>query len=360
MRIAYLCFEDFSGETGVAKKICLQAQHWKRAGHDVALIAPKMRGERIEAADGLEIREFDFPLGTKKYLDPNGMGIREIRKFQPDIIYNRYFILPPWHLSLAKQFSLVFEVNSEESEFALYHSRPKRLLHATWRKKFLKSAAGAVFISKELSQKRDYDLLKNRVVIANGIDRPQVENHDDYERTPGPARLFFLGNGNFPWHGVDKICQLARHLPDAKFDIVGDPTINDCPPNVIRHGPLPKNSYLELLHQADIAIGPLSLHTKALTEASPLKIREYLSCGIPTIVAYNDTDISASTPLTLHIPNTADNVSTSLAAITSFIESAKGKRIAWETVSDLDAERKESQRLEFFGSCLTNNVRCAA
>lgn len=359
MRIAYLCFEDFSCETGVAKKICLQATHWQRSGHQVALIAPRMKSTPMPAASELEIREFDFPLGSRKYLEPTGMGIREIREFQPEVVYNRYFILPPWHLRLAHEFNLVFEVNSEESEFALYHSRLKRLLHSTWRSRFLRAAAGAVFISKELSLKQEYRLFQKRVVIANGVASPNagVEHHG---RSAGPTRFFFMGNGEFPWHGVDKICELARQLPEARFDIVGDPTVDDCPENVFLHGTKSQNDYVDLLQAADVAIGPLSLHTKSLTEASPLKVREYLAHGIPTIIAYRDTDIPKSTPLTLHIPNRADNIQESIAEIRSFAASARGKRIPWGDVAALDAEKKESERLVFFEDCLRRHSKIAA
>ncbi len=358
MRIAYLCFEDFSVETGVAKKICLQAGKWQAAGHEVALFAPRLTAARITAAEELQIVEFDFALGAAKYFDPGGMGIREVSRFAPDIVYNRYFILPPWHLRLATEFNLVFEVNSEESEFTLYHSRVKLAFHKLWKTQYQRSAAGAIFISRELSEKPDFRRFRQRAVIANGIECPQT-SPTQFCRKPGPPRLFFIGDGQLPWHGVDKIGYIARHLPDVHIDVVGVRAPDENLPNIRYHGRLARHSYEPLIRDADVAIGPLSLHTKSLSEASPLKVREYLASGVPTVIAYRDTDIPPNTAMTLHIPNTPDNVSTNIARIASFIHSARGRRIEWNSVTSLDATTKEQQRLDFFTECVVRNRRAA-
>ncbi|MCA9049935.1 MAG: glycosyltransferase [Planctomycetaceae bacterium] len=338
-------------ETGVAKKICSQALYWQRAGHRVALVAPALSSRPIEAARNLEIIEFEHPLGSLKYLNRQGLGIREIRRYRPDIIYNRYFILPPWHLALMSRFRLVFEINSEESEFALYHSRVKRLYHGLTRSWYLQGAAGAVFISHELSEKSAFSEIGRRVVIANGVLKPGRDEAEGFHREPGPRRLFFVGNGCFPWHGIDKLMVIARHLPDVQVDVVGDPYLDDGPPNVRFHGPLPANEYLPMLRRADVAVGPLSLHTKSLAEASPLKVREYLANGIPSVIAYRDTDIAPGTELTLHIPNSPDNVPSSLDRIAAFIDAAAGRRVRWSAVRTIDAETKEENRLAFFDQC---------
>ena len=358
MRIAYLCFEDFSVETGVAKKICLQAGKWAEAGHEVALVAPRLAGNRIQAAEHLQVIEFDYPLGAAKYFDRQGMGIREVCRFAPDIVYNRYYILPPWHFRLARDFHLVFEVNSEESEFSLYHSRVKLALHRLWKMRYQKAAAGAVFISHELSQKSDFHSFRQRAVIANGIEGPHV-CHEQFCRPGGPPRVFFIGDGQLPWHGIDKIEYMAREMPGVTFDVVGVSGQKQHHPNIKFHGRLTGNDYQSLLRNADVAIGPLSLHAKSLTEASPLKVREYLANGIPTVIAYQDTDIPVSTNLTLHIPNTPDNVATNISELSSFIHSACGRRIAWSNVDSLDAVTKEDQRLDFFSGCLHDNRRVA-
>ena len=60
---------------------------------------------------------------------------------------------------------------------------------------------------------------------------------------------------------------------------------------------------------ADVAIGTLSLHTKQMEEACPLKVREYLAWGLPVIIGYKDTEFPApDTAFLLQLPNNPTNV----------------------------------------------------
>jgi hypothetical protein len=105
---------------------------------------------------------------------------------------------------------------------------------------------------------------------------------------------------------------------------------------------------------ADIGIGTLGLHLKAMQEACALKVREYLAYGIPTIIGYRDTDFLTSAPFLLQIPNTPDSIQKSLMEIKSFVEQWKGKRLDRNKISHLDARNKEKQRLGFFEQILNN------
>lgn len=43
------------------------------------------------------------------------------------------------------------------------------------------------------------------------------------------------------------------------------------------------------MRNCQVCIGTLALHRKNMTEASPLKTREYLAHGFPVIIGYKDT-----------------------------------------------------------------------
>jgi hypothetical protein len=104
-----------------------------------------------------------------------------------------------------------------------------------------------------------------------------------------------------------------------------------------------------ILAQADAAVGTLALHRAGLNEASPLKVRDYASRGIPCILPFRDTDLdSLDSDLILRIPNNEDNVRTQAAEIHDFLLRMQGKRIPRELICDrIDSRIKEQQRLEF-------------
>jgi len=87
-----------------------------------------------------------------------------------------------------------------------------------------------------------------------------------------------------------------------------------------------------------------------MTEASTLKLREYLAVGLPSIIGYTDTDFPNGAPFLLQLPNRPDNVSSSLSAIDEFISSQAGRRVARASIAHLDSLNKERRRLRFLSS----------
>jgi hypothetical protein len=113
------------------------------------------------------------------------------------------------------------------------------------------------------------------------------------------------------------------------------------------HGLLDRAAYLPLLECADVALGALALHRLELSEASPLKVAEYLASGLPAITSYTDTRFPAGAPFLLQIPNTEDNVESSLTRIADFVTSWMGRRVDRAAVGGMDARVIERRRLDF-------------
>jgi glycosyltransferase involved in cell wall biosynthesis len=104
------------------------------------------------------------------------------------------------------------------------------------------------------------------------------------------------------WHGMDRIVRSLKSKTTTglfiQLDIVGLEEIDDFQSLRIlsnvevnflgeMHGDELKN----LCQNYHIAIGSLGLHRIGLKEASPLKVREYWSHGLPVILSYLDTAI---------------------------------------------------------------------
>ena len=92
------------------------------------------------------------------------------------------------------------------------------------------------------------------------------------------------------------------------------------------------------------------MHRVGLTEASPLKSREYLAYGLPMILAYKDTDLDQlNVDYLLRIPNSEDNIIRHGKLIRDFAYRMRGKRVKREEIAPyIDTRIKEKKRLNFF------------
>lgn len=267
-----------------------------------------------------------------------------------DVIYSRFDLFLPSLAVRTRSTPLVLEVNSNlHQELARVRSASAIYRRATFG--LTKSvAAGITFVSNELCASRDFaDYRGARTVIANGIDLASVAPAARPEAVLGRPRAAFIGSPNQPWHGVDKIVWLARQRPSWTFDIIGEEAPStSVPDNVTFHGVLRRDAYTSLLQAADVAFGTLALHRKGMHEASPLKVREYLALGVPTIIGYQDTDIDADTAWLLSLPNQESNVKDNVERIDRFVAEWRGRRVPRDELAMIDIRTKEERRLAFF------------
>ena len=271
--------------------------------------------------------------------------MRDVRRWSPDVVYLRHGLVHPGLITLAGRIPCVVEVNGNDlAEFRSTSSRRYLLARAT-RGLLLRRAAGLVFVTHELAAMPTFAVYgRPAIVIANGIDLSGVEP------APAPAneapRLVFVGHPHTPWHGVDHLESIAAGHPDWRIDIIGPgpDEVSAATPNVTAHGPLAPAEYRQLLVHADVAIGSLALYRAGISEASTLKVREYLAAGLPVIVGYRDTDFPEGAPFILSIPNEPSGIRSSAKAIEGFVNAWRGRRVPRPEVSHLDVTAKESAR----------------
>jgi len=102
-----------------------------------------------------------------------------------------------------------------------------------------------------------------------------------------------------------------------------------------------------MLRQATAALGTFGLYRKGMDEACPLKVREYLACGLPVIGAYRDTDIPDEADYYLRLPNAAISLAPFAEKITAFLNRWTGQRVPRSAIAHLDLGAKEPIRLAF-------------
>jgi glycosyltransferase involved in cell wall biosynthesis len=239
----------------------------------------------------------------------------------------------------------VLEVNSDDlAEYRLYLPRYQYLHHRATRERTLRHAAGFVAMTHELAGPVE-KYGRPVAVIANGIEL------DDFASLPasadGPPRLVFMGAPLSSWHGVDNLVALARARPGVQVELVGTDPDPAFPPNVNAHGFLPRRSYEAVHARCDAGVGTLGLYRKEMSEACPLKVREYLAMGLPAVIGYRDTDFPRPVPFILEIPNREGNAAECADAIVAFCEKWRGRRVERSHIRHLDVSLKERERLSF-------------
>jgi hypothetical protein len=337
---------------GVGKKIQSQIKIWREKRHEVALFSltpvelniPGIRQFRFHNNLNLLQREIQRSVALKKML-------ASIQEYKPHLIYLRYGLYSyPLH-HVFKIAPVVVEINS--NDIIEYRSRGHFFywLNRLTRNLTLAPACGYIFPTYELADAFRVPPEKYVSIISNGMDVKEAQAFPPTNHKHPTITL--VGSPGMDWHGVDKLIQLAKIYSDLQINIVGylpkdvDETF---PMNVHFHGFLGKDELLKVLAQTDVACGTLALHRKSMQEASPLKVREALTYGLPIILGYKDTDLeNVKSKMILRIPNTEDNIINHAESIYKFAYEMIGKRVRIEEIAPyLDQLKKEEIRLNFF------------
>lgn len=364
MRIAYIALGlELEERRGVLNKLVGQIRQWRAAGCEPRLFvqahrAPASDDSAVDLFNGdLEvftsgrIRGRASVLGLRERFGVVESLARRVVEWGAELCYIRFNTSYPALARLAQRVPSILEINTDDlREYRLVLSRPRYLYHRVARAGLFRRARGFIFVTRELETAASFARWrKPSTVIANGID---LSSYPAHPAVPKPRpRLVFIGSPGHPWHGLDKVLALARACPDWDFDIVGPSRAQGAEPvsaNVRFHGYLRREDYDAILARADIGLGTLALHGNGMNEACPLKVREYLAYGLPTIIGYRDTDFPDGSEYLLELPNTPDNVACNVDTIRDFVRRMVGVRVPRTAIAHLDVARKEQMRLAFF------------
>lgn len=350
MRIAYVCYGDARQRNGVVAKIASQVAAWRAAGCDatIYLLTSAGDGRMLEG----EVFAFD---GAFERVRSTRQLFGAVADQRFDLVYLRYdlFLPPPWRL--ARWAPTVVEVNSNAHAELAARNRLAAFYEQAQRPPLFRRAAGIVYVSNELAGLVPPPPETPTRVIPNGVDLASVPVLPP--STDSGVRVVYMGD-DVHWRGTDKITELARAFPDWQFDLVG---VSRAPAagNVTAHGFLPPDAYEPILAQADFALGTLALHRIGLDEASPLKVVRYLAYGLPTVIAYDDSNlVGVDDWYILRLPNSETNVRDNTGRIAAFARAVKGRRIARTEIADrISTAGKEAERLAFFEAVVSDSRR---
>lgn len=352
MKVGYFTHLDLRQENGVTKKVKTQVMTWHSLGADVTWcnLGPPINREQVLIDSKINFKNVNSRHIIMRLADVS-ISLMGLLRAKPDVIYVRFEKFYPQFFLLNKIIPLVYEINTDDiTESDKFSSTVSKIYHRLSRRLLKHSASGFVFMTKELMDKLGYREIPSSV-ISNPIDVTRGSKSFIAKADSSRYSAVFIGSGDYAWHGVDKLVELARLLPDLDIHVIGDfPSLqrDRKPENLIPHGFLSYDKYTKLLDSADVGLGTFALHRKGMQEACPLKVREYLQFGLPVILPYLDTDFTEDLDYVLRLPNEEQVVSTSYNLIMNFIRKWKGRRVESESLSNYSVFDKEIKRLEFF------------
>jgi len=188
-----------------------------------------------------------------------------------------------------------------------YYGTALTWLEKTFGKKKLRHVKGIVAVTEEIAkyELKRINVEKPTLVIPNGIHSDLIKPIPD-RRNKNPKAIFISSNFD-TWQGLDLILHSYIQNPDSQLELhlVGHveekfyyliQQINKQHILIHLHGTLLKYQLEEILSLTDIGLGSFALFRKGLTEACTLKIREYLSGGIPVFAGHKDSGLPPDFP----------------------------------------------------------------
>ena len=343
-------------EDGVIKKVRTQIHEWEKAGNLVSLF--NLTAEKNESV--IPVMQYVMNNGISRRFLPNKECLTDIEKFNPDIIYFRFFFWNRTFSILQKKYTNILEVNTDDNaELKLNFLSSKKatslliFIFNYFTRKFVFSRVSAlVAVTYDLAQNREFvKFNKNIYVCPNGYnvtDEFIIKKKTKYDS----PELFFIGSPHQTWHGVDIIENIAREIPEYKFHIVG--LNGKSTENLFFHGYLKQDEYIPILEKCCICISTLAGFRKNLLEAAPLKTREYLAKGYPIIAGYKDSAF-----INDELPDWILEIDTQHKSkfrdeILAFVEKNKNKVVMKEEVYNfISSDCIETKRLTFFKSIIS-------
>lgn len=337
MRVLYLCADtgiDVLGRKGAAIHVREMIAAFSRAGHVVELVAPRLSKDGMPPARvAATVKRFRVPddvQSVKQQLDgwcdhhrPGTSLPKDIRRVlydrqlvehldvayrddPPDLIYARASLLSSAGVELAAATGTPFivELNAPLGQEQLaYRQGALGDVYLALERELLGAATVVTVVSKGLADHvRELGVPNERIlVMENAIDparfHPDVKPRSMSRSLKTGPVLGFVG-GLRGWHGVevlpDVLALVQNHHPAAQLVVAGDGPLA---PDIVRRaeqcgvadsvimlGAVDHDDIPGLIRSFDVAIAPYPDLTHDFY-FSPLKLYEYLGCGVPVVAS---------------------------------------------------------------------------
>lgn len=217
-----------------------------------------------------------------------------------DVILVRWSVADPFAARAIRKLSKpVFTVHHTNEEAELRSNARLGALRARLDRALFgmvsSSLSGIIAVTPEIGQ---FERVRGRsdlpvISYPNGIIVGGI-NVSGTIGASGVTRLVFVASHFSNWHGLDLLFESVRRSSE-KFElhIVGEVSeaqrsAAQGDERVFLRGLLSIEELYSLYKECDIGLSSFALHRKSLQQASTLKVREYLSAGIPVYSGHED------------------------------------------------------------------------
>ncbi|GGM00679.1 glycosyltransferase [Glutamicibacter protophormiae] len=276
-----------------------------------------------------------------------------VENFGPSVIYVRWLSpVPGLLMKLNSIAPVVLDIHANDIRETARESKMRQTYMKMYRNAELRVPNGATFVVNELAEAPEYDILAGRrAVFGNGSWVERRASIPDGKPKVGIA----VGAPN-AWTALDRYATLAQVLQDAAIWVAV------CPPDLVHEvqsqvggtvkvvAAASEQEYYAELASWTVGMASLGLERKGLRTATPLKVRDYVGIGLPTILPFWDEGVSPlADPLVLQLAGEgelpASNIDPNL--IRQFIRAAHGKNLSPATCDHISGVSIESRRLKF-------------
>lgn len=353
-KVMYLSFNDPASSPGVSRKEREFCEFFRQAGKDAGVDARGLcivtsgepEPQRHTVGESYEIRKVPsrayrtisrIPMACSLFrIRPTySEAYREIALYRPDAIIWRFSVTSvPWVFNPKKASPRVVFVTEHQSKeieelCATGLGRVVSPLIRMLRDRVFRHIDAVVGVTPEITR-YEVDVAGRPLpsfTMANGIDVRAYPLRTPPPPGAGTFRLLYVGSHTASWQGLDRVLagMKARGADrNTELHIAGTVTpdirrlldelrLGD---RVTMHGYVAGDRLDRLFDMCDVAVGSLGIHRKGLTEASTLKVREYMARGIPFVISHTDVDVAPGLPFVFHAP--ADDNPLDMAAVERF------------------------------------------
>lgn len=209
----------------------------------------------------------------------------------------------------------------ELEELAVVSSGLKRVtglfLETKMKPVALRRMPAVIGVTKEISEyeRKRFPGVTANFTYPNGYLLPNTSGASRDLNRGAKYEFLFVASKFYEWHGLDLLLGAIAARPDlharivvhlvgelsaSQLSLLNSLGLSSC---VRLHGLLEPSQIQEIGMSADCGIGSLALHRKGLTEGATLKVREYLSWGLPVYATHKDSGLPADFPYFYNDPN---------------------------------------------------------
>lgn len=381
MKILYVSADlgiPVQGTKGAAVHVRAMAQAFRDAGHTVVVVTPALTKSAWQAPAPFDVPVVHVPPGPeivhvssrlRAYagaIDAPSAAAGEVRRVlynqelltqlrqrfehdPPDVVYERASLFGTAGLTFAREAGVphLLELNAplvdEQQRYRqggalrdLAEASESWLLRGTDAVLAVSAPLAAHVVARGVAADRVH-------VVANGVDTQRFHPGDGaavrarFGLGDGPV-LGFVG-GLRPWHGIEVLPALVAALrpqhPGVTALVVGDGPLRaglerearrlHVERHVVLTGTLPHEAVPDCIRAFDVALAPYPEAAHAFY-FSPLKLYEYLACGIPVVAARLGQIADAVTEGTTGRLYPAGDLDALVAACTSLLDDAGTRR----------------------------------